>query len=146
MPSPLSQQLSPWSRSSGLELFPVPKTTTLTLSCVHLSEKAAISTWTLLLDSSPAPAQPTPTIFRRDPLLPPRTCASLWLTTPSDLARFYTEVDYSGIEYQAYGNYQACQNLPDTVRTKIHLLLVLYCLGSWRFPEICVQILLLSKC
>ncbi|KAL2074978.1 hypothetical protein VTL71DRAFT_8758 [Oculimacula yallundae] len=29
-----------------------------------------------------------------------------------DLARFYSEENYSGFEYQAYGNYKSCQNLP----------------------------------
>ncbi|PVH82284.1 hypothetical protein DL98DRAFT_586627 [Cadophora sp. DSE1049] len=41
------------------------------------------------------------------------TCSTNPYNLP-DLARFYTEVNYSGIEYQAYGNYQTCQNLPDT--------------------------------
>ncbi|KAH6702029.1 hypothetical protein BKA61DRAFT_681294 [Leptodontidium sp. MPI-SDFR-AT-0119] len=29
-----------------------------------------------------------------------------------DLAWFYTETNYGGIEYQGYGNYKTCQNLP----------------------------------
>ncbi|CZS95650.1 hypothetical protein WAI453_001525 [Rhynchosporium graminicola] len=29
-----------------------------------------------------------------------------------DLARFYSDNNYKGFEYQGYGNYKSCQNLP----------------------------------